>query len=95
MKRTAVLVLGVVVALAGCGDDDDVADTPQTELADKVLEGYDAVDGLDVDEQCVRDLTDALSDADAQLGIDTFDDTEPANEALAAWVDGLSDCLSS
>ncbi len=74
------LVAGLAVsalALAACGDDDG-GGSPQDEVADLLLgdlEGED-LEGVEVDEDCIRDVTGQLSDEDAQAIIDAGPDGE-------------------
>lgn len=98
MKRIlAIMVTGSLV-LWGCGSDDDGdsggsdGGAAQTELADLLVA---QVDGVGIDEQCLRDKTDELSDEDAQFLIDNIDatDTEGFSTELQAWADGLVECL--
>ena len=96
MKRIlAIMVTGSLV-LWGCGSDDDgdsgSGGAAQTELADLLVA---QVEGVGIDEQCLRDKTDELSDDDAQFLIDNIDaaDTEGFSTELEAWVDGLVECL--
>ncbi len=93
MKKTAALLVAVSLSTFACGGDDDGGDGgAQSELADLLLEDPAGV----VDEQCIRDKTDELSDEDAEFLIDNFDasDTESFGSELEAWIEGLLDCFT-
>ena len=91
MKTTAALLVGLSLLMWGCGSDND-ADESQSELADLLLQDSAGV----VDEDCIRDKTDELSEQDAQFLIDNFEatDTEESSDELQSGVDGLIDCFS-
>jgi hypothetical protein len=96
MNKILVAVFGVSLALSSCGSDDDGSGgdsgATQSELADFLVA---QAEGVGLDEQCIRDKTDELSDEDAQFLIDNIDssDTEGFSSELQTWVDGLIDCL--
>lgn len=92
MKRTAALLVVAPLLMWGCGGDDDSGGGAQSELADLLLEDPAGV----VDEQCIRDKTDELSDEDAEFLIDNFDasDTDAFGDELEAWIEGLLDCFT-
>lgn len=90
--RRSTVALAAVASLAlltGCGDDD--AGGPQAELADELVDGVE----FDVDEACVSERTEQLSDDDARYLLDNFD-AQSSNEfdaELRVWIDGLFDCV--
>jgi hypothetical protein len=95
MNKTLVLMVSASLALWGCGSDDssgggDLA--MQSQLADLLVEQSE---GTGVDEQCIRDKADELSDEDAQFLIDNIDasDTEGFSSELQEWIDSLNECL--
>ncbi len=98
MNKVLVAVFGVSLALTSCGSDDDGSGgdsgATQSELAD-FLVGQAQAEGVGLDEQCIRDKTEELSDEDAQFLIGNIDssDTEGFSSELQTWVDGLIDCL--
>jgi hypothetical protein len=91
MIKRAALVVGASLLMWGCGGDDSGGGA-QSELADLLLEDSVGV----VDEQCIRDKTDELSDEDAEFLVDNFDasDTEGFGGELEAWIEGLIDCFT-
>ena len=73
MKTRMFATLSVAaLALAACGG----GDSSQDEVADMMIDDMEA-EGMDVDEDCVRDATGQLSDEDAQAIIDAGSDGEP------------------
>lgn len=80
------LVAGIAVgalALAACGGDDDDGggDSPQDQVADMLLQELDGseadMEGVTIDEDCIRDITGDLSDEDAQAIVDAGPDGDP------------------
>lgn len=94
MNKVLVAVFGVSLALSSCGSDGDGSDSgaTQSELADLLVA---QAEGVDLDEQCIRDKAAELPDEDAQFLIDNIDssDTEDFSSELQTWIDGLIDCL--
>lgn len=86
------LLASMSLLLWGCGSDDDGGGELQSDVADLLLEDSVGV----VDEQCIRDKADELSDEDAQFLLDNIDatDTEGFSSDLEDWVDGLIECFS-
>lgn len=84
----ALPALAVVGALAACGGDED---GPQAELAAELVDGVE----FEVDETCVRERTDQLSDDDARFLLDNFDarSSSEFDDDLRSWIDGLFDCV--
>ncbi len=82
MKSRVFATLSVAaLALAACGG----GDSAQDEVADMMIEELEA-EGMDVDEDCVRDAAGELSDDDAQAIVDAGPDGDPdvSDEAMAA-----------
>ena len=82
MKSRVFATLSVAaLALAACGG----GDSAQDEVADMMIEELEA-EGMDVDEDCVRDAAGELSDDDAQAIVDSGPDGDPdvSDEAMAA-----------
>ena len=93
MHRTAVLLVGASLLMWGCGSDDDGSGgASQSELADILLEDSVGV----VDEECIRDKTNELSDEEAEFLLDNIDatDSDGFGSELQDWVEGLIDCFS-
>lgn len=92
------IVAGLAVgalALAACGDDDGGGDSVQDEVADLLIddfnEGGEEVEGMELDEGCVRDVSGQLSDEDAQAILDAGANAAPdvssdADELLAELI---------
>ncbi len=92
MKRSFILLATASLLIWGCGGDDDGGGgETQSELADLMLEDSAGL----VDEACVRDKADELSDDDAQFLIDNFDatDTSGFDPELESWVNSLIECI--
>ena len=82
MKSRLFATLSVAaLTLAACGG----GDSTQDEVADMMIEELEA-EGMDVDEDCVRDAAGELSDDDAQAIVDAGPDGDPdvSDEAMAA-----------
>ena len=82
MKSRVFATISVAaLALAACGG----GDSAQDEVADMMIEELEA-EGMDVDEDCVRDAAGELSDDDAQAIVDAGPDGDPdvSDEAMAA-----------
>jgi hypothetical protein len=82
------LVLATFAAVAGCGDDEG---GPRAELADELVDGV----GFEVDESCVRERTEQLSEDDARFLLDNFDarSSSDFDDDLQTWIAGLFDCV--
>lgn len=96
LMRWAVTVCALALAATAttaCSDDDS-GSGPQSEVADMTIEQFSA-DGAEVDEDCIRDLADQLSDDDAQALVDSDLSGESGvsaeGQALGAQ---LLDCIS-
>ena len=79
-KLTAVLAAGVLtMAMTACsGDDDDAGGgCDQAKAADKLLDSAGEAD-LELDEACVRDKANQLSDEDAKAIVEAEGDETPA-----------------
>lgn len=92
------LVAGLAVgalALAACGDDDG-GGSPQDEVADLLigdLEGEN-LEGVEIDEDCIRDVTGRLSDEDAQALVDAGPDGDAEISAAGEEVGfGILECI--
>ena len=72
MRRIGVLAIVATLAISACGSDsgsDSGGD--QQRLADELMQAIDAEgSGEFVDEECIRDKTNELSDEDAERGGD-------------------------
>jgi len=106
MTSTRTRLLGIALAIAAplgfaaCGGGDGGGTSPQDGVADLLIEvineqlGGGGID-FELDEQCVRDLTDQLSDADAQAIVDAGVDGEPDTSAEADAIgEQIETCLS-
>ena len=90
MKSRLFATLSVAaLALTACGG----GDSSQDEVADMMIEEMEA-EGVDVDEDCVRDATGQLSDDDAQAIVDAGPNGDPdvSDDAQAAAA-SLFDCV--
>lgn len=100
-KRILAATAAATLLLAACGGDDDGGGSPQDQVADMMIdaineefEGQD-LEGVSIDEDCVRDATGELSDDDAQKILDAGPEGDPEGlstsaEAAAA---SLLDCV--
>ena len=87
MRRLVAALAGGLLALAACGGD---GGGNQDQAADMLIEGAED-EGLEIDEDCVRDKASQLSDEDAQKIVDAEDsdetpDLSPEGLALTAEV---------
>lgn len=82
MKRTALISIALAgLALVGCGSDSD-SNSVQDQAADAAIEAA-SDSGMELDEDCVRDVTSNLSDADAEAIADGNDsDVSPEGDVL-------------
>lgn len=91
-SRFLVTISIAALALVACGGDDDGGggggNSPQDQVADMMMDvldettGTEEMEGVTIDEDCIRDKVDQLSDEDAQLILDAGTGPEP---------EGLSD----
>ena len=86
MRRLVAALAGGLLVLAACGDGGG----NQDQAADMLIEGAED-EGIEIDEDCVRDKASQLSDEDAQKIIDAEDsdetpDLSPEGLALTAEV---------
>jgi hypothetical protein len=92
MKKLMATMAVASMAVIGCGSDGDSGGSgAQEELADLLV-----TEETGFDEECVREKTDELSDADAQFLVDNIDatDTEGFSQELQDWVLELFDCVT-
>lgn len=94
MKRSALSICAVAAltfTAIGCGDDDGGGDSsPQGQVAAQLIDEAEA-DGMGVDQDCVREATSDLSDADAQALLDDNEDALSAEGGLALF--GMLECI--
>ena len=99
MRKTGVLVIVAALAISACGSDSDSdGGGDQERLADKLMEEIDADNaGEFVDEECLRDKMDDLSNEDAKILYDNFDaeDIEDLGVSLDGelTVDSIIECF--
>jgi hypothetical protein len=81
------------LALAACGGDDEGSgDSPQDEVADMMLDVLDeelraeGMDGVEIDEACLREAIGGLSDEDAEAIVDAGPDGDPEVSASASAI---------
>jgi len=97
------IMLVTGLALTACGGDDDSSGgggSVQDQVADMMIdsinesmEGED-VSGVSIDEDCVRDATQQLSDDDAQKILDAGPDGDPdVSDDAGTAADALIDCV--
>lgn len=87
------------LALTACGGDD--ADSgPQGEVADMMIEALDeaseieGVEGVEIDEDCIRDKVGELSDDDAQAILDAGPEGDPEVSAQADAIgESMIECV--
>jgi hypothetical protein len=75
MRRIGVLAIVATLAISACGSDSgsDGGDDQQR-LADELMQAIDAEgSGEFVDEECIRDKTNELSDEDAKILYENID----------------------
>lgn len=96
MRRLLATTLVAGLALVACGSDDDGGGSDaQDELYAELT--ADGTEGLD--EGCLRDLVDDLSDEDAEFLLENIDSTEDQladegiSEAALEFVGGLFSCI--
>lgn len=80
-------LLVAAMALTACGGDDDGGGggggSPQDQVADLMLDELrgtmeqEGLEGVEIDEECVRDAVAKLSDDDAQAIVDAGPDGDP------------------
>ncbi len=95
--RAIVAATATVLALSACGGDDDGGSGVQAQVADMMIDTMnealeaEGVDGVDIDEDCIRDAANELSDDDARKILDAGPDGDP--EGLSAEADAAGDAL--
>ena len=97
MRKFSALLASAILVLAACGGDDDGGGGggDQDEVADKLLESADD-EGLELDEECVRDKASQFSDDDARALLDAEGDETPDLSPEGVALTGqLFSCLSS
>jgi hypothetical protein len=93
-KLTAVFAMGTLV-LAACGSDGGGGgggDGARDEILSQIT--ADGTEGLD--EECLEEKIDGLSDSDARFIADNFDseeEPEGASESALAFVGSIFDCI--
>lgn len=101
--RAIAAAAATVLALSACGGDDDGGGgSAQSQVADMMIDALnesfsqEGVEGIELDEDCVRDAVAELSDDDAQKILDAGPDDEP--EGLSEEAEGaaeqLTECFS-
>jgi ABC-type glycerol-3-phosphate transport system substrate-binding protein len=89
--RALAAVSVAALALSACGGDDDGGGSPQDEVADMMIDAIESggaeMEGVEVDEDCLRDLTDDLSDEDAEKIIAAGPEGDPGD--LSADADAI------
>lgn len=93
------------LALTACGGDDDGGGgggggSAQDRVADMMIDvlneasEIEGIEGVEIDEGCIRDKIDELSDADAQAILDAGPDGEPEVSDEAETIGAsMSDCV--
>lgn len=83
--RLAALSATALLLVACGGSDDDAVASPQDELADTALELIDGIaeeEGIEVSNDCVRDIISGLSDEEAAAGLAALNDPDSDSEAF-------------
>ena len=96
MNKTIISAIAVgTLMLAACGSDDNGGGSGvQGEAAQQALDAASELD-LDLDESCVNDLANQLSDEDAQAIVDEGSDGDPELSAEGeALTESLLNCVS-
>ena len=99
MRKTGVLVVVAALAISACGSDSDSdGGGDQERLADQLMEEFDAAgSGELVDEECIRDKTNELSDEDAKILYENFDAESIEGLGMSSGgelvVDSMFDCF--
>lgn len=97
-RTTATAVAALALAgfsVAACGDDDDSSGGGgrQGDVADEMIEVLER-EGIEVDEDCVRDIADQLSDEDAEAIADAGVEGDPeVSDAGNELGEKLFDCV--
>ena len=106
MKSRVLATISIAaLALAACGGDDDGGgsggNSPQDQVADMMMDAInetmssEEMQGVTVDEECVRDTVDQLDDDDAQKILDAGPEGDPEGLSTSAEDIGSSilDCV--
>ncbi len=104
MQKLIALACTGVLALAACGSDDGgggggSSSGAKDQLFDELMAevGDEEVDGVDIDEGCMRDLVDAIPDDEAVIIVENLDAEEAPPGVSAATIDllfnGVFDCV--
>lgn len=99
--RFVSIILVAGLALAACGGSDSGGGSPQDEVADMMIdalneemEGEDMA-GVTIDEDCIRDSSQDLSDDDAQKILDAGPDGDPVvSDDADAVAEALLECIT-
>ncbi len=95
IARPLSVLAAASLVLTACGGDDSV----QQELADEAraaIEPFAERQGIDVDEDCVRNIISELSDEEAEAGLGVFADPDSDSEAFDATGEQIEDeCFSA
>jgi hypothetical protein len=86
-RTLSAAVAVVALALTACGSDDDGGGGAQSELADEViaaLEDFASEDGIEFDEDCVRDIVGEMSDDDADESLEVLQNPDSDSDAFDA-----------
>lgn len=98
MRKTlmgGLAVAALTLSFTACSSDN--AGGAQAEVADMMIEAFESEDleGIELDEDCVREVADELSDDDAQKIVDAGIDGDPDVSDEADEIgDKLADCVS-
>ncbi len=98
--RLMAVAAAAALTVAACGGDDDAPESKE-EIADELIaameEGVEESGGAaTVDEACVRDRINGLSDSDADAISDAWNSADPPDDLSAdasAALAGLVDCM--
>jgi hypothetical protein len=101
MRTRLVATIAIIaLALAACGGDDDGGGNPQDQVADMMIEVLDdvteleGVEGVEIDEGCIRDKVGELSDEDAQAILDAGPEGDPdVSDEADAIGEAMVECV--
>ena len=95
MNKSFTLIIAIAgLALAACGSSDGGAGGAQAEAAQQTIDAASEA-GFELDEACVNDITEQLSEDDAQAIVDAGPAGNPAVSAEgSALASRLAGCLS-
>lgn len=100
--RTRLLGTVAIAALAltACGGDDDGGGSSQDQVADMMIEvlndatELEGVEGVEIDEDCIRDMVGELSDSDAEAILEAGPEGDPEVSDQAELVgEGMFECI--